>query len=51
MSTNISTIPERDVKMPGLEQGKELPELQRGIEVRGIERVPPKARADVRMQK
>lgn len=49
MSSNISTIPERDVKMPELEQGKEIPELERGIEIRGIERVPSKARADVRI--
>src|SRR6266700_1325074 len=40
MASNISTMPER---------GIETPELERGIETRGIERVPSKARADVRV--
>ncbi len=49
MASNISTFPERGVETSELEQGIEIPVLERGIETRGIERVPPGARADVRI--
>jgi len=49
MASNISTMPERGIETHVPEQVIEIPELERGIETRGIERVPPKARADVRV--
>src|SRR5437667_52389 len=49
MASNISTMPERGVETHVPEQVIEIPELERCIETRGIERVPPKARADVRV--
>ncbi len=49
MASNISTMPERGIETHVPEQVIEIPELERGIETRGIERVPSKARADVRV--
>src|SRR6266566_1110492 len=49
MASNISTMPERGVETRIPEQNIEIPELEQGIETRGIERVPPGSRADVRV--
>src|SRR6266516_7249557 len=49
MASNISTMPERGIETHVPEQNIEIPELERGIETRGIERVPPGSRADRRI--
>ncbi len=49
MASNISTLPERGAETRIPEQSIEIPELERGIETRGIERVPPTYRADRRI--
>src|SRR5436190_8240947 len=49
MASNISTMPERGVETGIPEQNIEIPELERGIETRGIERVPSGYRADHRI--
>src|SRR2546429_9942479 len=49
MASNISTMPERGVETRIPEQNIEMPELEQGIETRGIERVPPGSRADLRI--
>src|SRR6266487_5414761 len=49
MASNISTMPERGVETRIPEQNIEIPELERGIETRGIERVPSGYRADLRI--
>src|SRR5436309_2345036 len=49
MASNISTMPERGVETRIPEQKIEIPELEQGIETRGIERVPPGSRADLRI--
>lgn len=49
MASHISTMPERGVEARIPEQNIEMPELERGIETRGIERVSPGYRADLRI--
>src|SRR5215467_8457567 len=49
MASNISTMPERGTDAGIPEQNIEIPELEQGIETRGIERVPPTYRADRRI--
>ncbi len=47
MATRISTFPDNRAAIP--DNVPVVPELDRGIEARGIERVPPEARADRRI--
>jgi NCS1 nucleoside transporter family len=47
MATRISTFPDNRAAIP--DNVPAVPELDRGIEARGIERVPPEARADRRI--
>ncbi|HXX77193.1 MAG TPA: cytosine permease [Ktedonobacteraceae bacterium] len=49
MASNISTLPERGTETRIPDQTIDLPELEQGIETRGIERVPPTYRADRRI--
>ncbi|MGZ3609156.1 MAG: cytosine permease [Ktedonobacteraceae bacterium] len=49
MASTISTIPERGAETRIPEQNIEIPELEQGIETRGIERVSPGYRADRRI--
>jgi NCS1 nucleoside transporter family len=49
MASHISTMPEQNIETRIPEQNTEIPELERGIETRGIERVPPGYRADLRI--
>lgn len=49
MASSISTLPERGNESRIPEQTIKIPELERGIETRGIERVTPAERADRRI--
>src|SRR5579875_1972226 len=47
MATRVSTFPDNRIAVP--DNAPAAPELDRGIEARGIERVPAEARADARI--
>jgi NCS1 nucleoside transporter family len=50
MAFNVTTMPNNATATPDNSSNNvAIPELERGIETRGIERVPPAARADVRI--